>query len=240
MNLFNRAILIVLCLALLAGAVAVIVVAWAIPDDSINWLRDAVVWLDDHNSDGTKALITVGGAIVGLAAFVAVLAELLPSGSGEVKVTGLQIGDAVLTTAAIGQRIEEAVNQVPHVSDVRATVRARRKGVTVNLDLHVDPEANLAAVTDEACAAATIVLSDKVHVALLAPPRARLHYRELRLQGRARRSTIAPVPPAPPTPAQPPEPEAEVEPPTAAADQALVAEEQPAEAAEAEEKPVQA
>ena len=238
MNLLNRAILMVLCLALIAGAVAVIVLAWAIPDESINWLRDAVVWLDDRNTDGTKALITLGGAIVALAALVALLAELLPSGSGAVKITGLQVGDAVLTTAAIGQRIEEVVNQVPHVTDVRATVRAKRKGVTVNLDLHVDPEANLAAVTDEACAAASLVLSDKVHVALLAPPRARLHYRELRLQGRARPSSVAPAAPAPAAPIEPPEPEAETAAEEVKEPVNLEAEEQPVTAAEAVEKPV--
>ena len=237
MNLFNRVVLILLCLALLAGAIAVIVLAWTIPDDSIDWLRDAVDWLDDHNTDGTRGLHHRSAAPSSASsAFVVLLVELLPSGSGEVKVTDLQVGDAVLSTAAIGQRIEEVVTQVPHVADVRATVRAKRKGVPVDLDLHVDPEANLAAVTDEACAAATIVLSDKVHVALLAPPRARLHYRELRLQGRARRSVVAPAPipePEPPQPDfEPPAPEPEPAPLD------VEAEEEPVAVAAAEEKPV--
>jgi hypothetical protein len=201
MTLVNRFALILLCLLLLAGAAVVIGLTWAAPQDSIDWLADAAVWLDGHNSDGTKAIITVAAAAVALIGLVGLVIELLPRDRGEVKVTGLQVGDAVLTTAAIGQRIEEAVNQVPNVSDVRAFVRARRQGVTVALDLHVDPDANLAAVTDAACAAARDVLTDKVHVELLAPPRARLHYRELRLRGRRL------GPPAPPSgPAAPPEP----------------------------------
>jgi hypothetical protein len=90
----------------------------------------------------------------------------------------------VLSTAAIGQRIEEAVAKVPHVSSAKALVKAKRKGVLVSLDLHVDPDANLAIVTDEACQAATDVLTNRVHVALVEPPHARLHYRELRLRDR--------------------------------------------------------
>jgi hypothetical protein len=87
---------------------------------------------------------------------------------------------------------------VPHVAEVRANVRAKKRGVIVNLDLQVDPEANLATVTDEACATAESVLTDRVHVALVQPPTARLHYRELRLQGRGngngRRSNRVPLP----------------------------------------------
>ena len=225
MNLINRLALVTLCLALIAGAGAVIGLAWAAPEESIEWLADAAGWLDDHNTDGTKALITAIGAAVVLIVFVVLVVELFPQNSGEVKVTGLQVGDAVLTTAAIGQRIEEAVNQVPNVSDVRATVRAKRKGVTVALDLHVDPDANLAAVTDAACEAARDVLSDKVHVELLAPPRARLHYRELRLKGRQVRPIAVETPPAAEEPEAPPPVIEEIEAPVAVAE---------------EEKPVQA
>jgi hypothetical protein len=204
MNMINRFALVLLCLLLIVGAAAAIALAWAAPQDSIDWLADATAWLDDHNTDGTKAFITVAAAAVALIALVGLVMELFPQNRGEVKVTGLQVGDAVLTTAAIGQRIEEVVNQVPNVSDVRASVRAKRKGVIVGLDLHVDPDANLAAVTDAACEAARDVLTDKVHVALLAPPRARLHYRELRLKGRQ----VRPGPPTPPSsgPTAPPEP----------------------------------
>jgi hypothetical protein len=67
--------------------------------------------------------------------------------------------------------------------------------------LHVDPDANLAAVTDAACEAARDVLIEKVHVELMAPPRARLHYRELRLKGRSTPSGGMMPPSAPDAPA---------------------------------------
>jgi hypothetical protein len=199
MNIINRVALAVICLALIGGSIAVIALAWVEPQGSIDWLADAAVWLDEHNSDGTKIAITAAGAAVGFIAFIVLLMELSPQNGGEVRVTGLVGGDAVLTSAAIGQRVEEAVSEVPNVSDVRANVRARRKGVIVLLDLYVDPDANLAAVTDAACEAARVVLTERVHVELAAPPRARLHYRELRLRGRHGRPVRPgrPISPAP-------------------------------------------
>jgi hypothetical protein len=181
MNMFNRIVLIVICVLLVVTAVSIIALTWTIPNRSVNWLADAVQWVDDNDGDLEKALLTTASAFVGLVATIVLLIELIPRRGPAVQVTDLASGTATLSAAAIGQRIEEAVVQVPHVSEVRAEVKSRKKGVLVSLDLQVDPEANLATVTDEACQVATEVLTERVHVALLRPPTARLHYRELRL-----------------------------------------------------------
>ena len=196
MNTFNRAFTSLLLAVLGIGSVVVIALAWTIPNESIDGLRDAVDWLDDNNQDEEKIILT---AILGAIAFLSLLAlsfEVMPRSSKTVKVADLRVGDASLSTAAIGQRIEEAVNQVPHVSDVRANVKSKRKGVAVAMDLHVDPEANLAEVTDQACETARDVLANRVHVALAQPPTARVFYRELRLrrgQGARAGATTAPA-----------------------------------------------
>jgi hypothetical protein len=205
LSTFNRVVLVCLCLALMFGAAAITALAWAGPDESINWLRDAANWLDDRNTTGTKVLISLGAAITAAVSLTVIIIELYPRSRGNVKVTDLQIGDAVLSTTAVGQRVEEAVNQLPNIADVRATVRAKRKGVTVALDLHVDPEANLASVIDEASEAAREVLAEKVHVALVEPPSTRIHYRELRLHNRPPRRVAAS--PEPITEPEPPIPE---------------------------------
>jgi hypothetical protein len=183
-NTFNRVVLVVLCLVLMFGAAAVTALAWLGPAESIDWLRDAATWLDERNTDGTKGIITAAAVAVAMLSLTVLIIELYPRANGQVRVTDLQVGDAVLSTAAVGQRVEEAVTLVPNVSDVRATVKAKRRGVVVNLDLHVDPDANLATVIDDASEAARSILTDKVHVALAEPPRTRIHYRELRLHGR--------------------------------------------------------
>ena len=224
MNVFSRIVVVFLCLAVVAGAVSLIVLAWSIPNNSVSWLRDAVDWLDDHNTDTNKAILTAAASAVAFVSLIVIVMELLPQSSATVKVTDLQIGDASLSTAAIAQRVEEGVRAVRHVSDVRASIRSKRKGVLVDLDLRVDPEANLAVVTDEALEAARDTLLNRVHVSLAAPPRARLQYRELRTTraaaAAARARPAAPaggngappaLPPPSEAPVQTPQPEAKVE-----------------------------
>jgi hypothetical protein len=200
MNTLNRIFLVLLCLALIAGAIAVTVLAWGAPDESIERLREGVDWLEDNNDDFEKVVLTAIAAGVGLVALIVLLFELLPRSSPNVKVSDLRVGSALLSTAAIGQRVEEAVEQVPHVADARAQVKTKKKGVQVSLDLHVDPEANLATVADEACDATRDVLTNRIHVELVDTPRVRLHYRELRL---GRNATRRPAVETPPPPAQP-------------------------------------
>ena len=195
MSTFNRVVILLLCLVLMFGAAAVTALAWGGPEESIDWLRDAATWLEDRNTDGTKFIITVGTVVTSMMALTVLIIELYPRSAGQVKVTDLQAGDAVLSTAAIAQRVEEAVTRLPNVVDARAIVRAKRKGVSVNLDLHVDPEADLASAIDEASEATRSILAEKVHVALVGPPHVRVHYRELRLRGRAGRRAPASVAP---------------------------------------------
>jgi hypothetical protein len=206
-NLINRIVVTFALLALAAGAISIVVLAWTIPEDSIRGLRDAVDWLDENNEDLQKVLLTTIGAFLALVAFIALVLEFVPSSGPAVKVTDVQAGEALLTTAAIGQRVEEEVRGVANVTEVKAVVRGRRKGVEVMLDLHVDPQANLATVTNEACDAARRVLSDKVHVALAEQPRVRLHDRELRLQ-----RALQPRPVEPQAPIEGPKPTVEAGP----------------------------
>jgi hypothetical protein len=187
MNVFNRITIVVICIALAVAALTIIALAWANPDSSISGLRDAVDWLQRHNADKEKVLLSVALGAVAFVGVVIALLELLPDGGTEVKVTDLEGANAVLSTTAIGQRIDEAVRQVPHVVAVKSAVRKKRKGVVVELDLHVDPDANLAQVTDESCQAARDVLANKIHVGLAEPVKARLHSRRSCVQPRSHR-----------------------------------------------------
>ncbi len=182
MNLFNRVTVILGAILLIAAVVAIIALAWIAPNESIDGLGKAVKWLDDNNRDLQKVALTTFGISLAFIAVILVLLELIPSSGPEVKVSGVTVGGAVLSTAAIGQRVEEAVAKVPLIDEVKAFVKASRQGVQVALDLRVDPEANLAATSDEACEAVRNVLTDKVGVALSAPPQIRLRYRESRLK----------------------------------------------------------
>jgi len=255
MNVFNRLFMTLLAIVLIALAIAVLALTWTIPSDTIVWLRDATDWMARHNQDTEKALLSLIAGVIAFLALVLVLLELLPD-NGDVRVTDLSVGGAVLSTADITQRVEEAVRTVDHVVNVKASVKAKgRKGVLVLLNLDVDPDANLMVVTDEACEAATDMLTNKVHVALAAPPQARLHYRELRFKARSvKEPAVVASPPenedpkdavmriaaAPPVPAEAPEiaPDAPVSgEPTEVATIATVADDAPVVATTAESIP---
>jgi hypothetical protein len=195
MSLLNRAILVFFALALASGAIAVAVLAWTIPSESIDGLYNAVDWLDENRGDAERGILTGAVAAIVLLAIGIILLEVMPGSASEVSVTDLSGGDAVLSTAAIGHRIEEAVRDVPQVTQVKAGVRTRKKGVIVDLVLHVEPSASLAAVSDQASEATRRVLADKVHVELMEPPHARLYYTEQR-RGAApilQRETLTPA-----------------------------------------------
>jgi hypothetical protein len=183
MNVFNRIVLIFLCLALMAGSIAVIALAWEAPNGSIDALQDAVTWLDDNNQDSEKTILTAIAGAVAFVAFVLLLLELIPRSSDQVRANDLQMGAVMLPTSAISQRVEAAVRAGAEVIDVRAQVKGRRKGVLVRLDLYVHPDANLSQVTEQSYQATTDVLTERLHVSLLAPPVVRIHYRDKKARG---------------------------------------------------------
>jgi hypothetical protein len=184
MNVFNRIVLVFLCLALMAGSIAVIALAWEAPNGSIDALQDAVTWLDDNNQDSEKTILTAIAGAIAFLALVMLFLELIPRSSDQVRANDLQMGAVMLPTAAISQRVEAAVRAGADVSDVRAQLKGRRNGVLVRLDLYVDPDANLSEVTEQAYHATTDVLTERLHVSLLAPPVVRIHYRASKSRGR--------------------------------------------------------
>jgi hypothetical protein len=192
-NLFNRIVVVLLFITLAAGAIAAAVLAWTIPNKTINWLADAVQWLDDHDGDTEKAILTAGAVITALVSLAVLVLELMPRRRSDVRVSNVQGGQASLSTAAVAQRLEETMRQVPNVLDAKSYVTARRRGIDVEMDLDVDPDANLAEVTSAAATAARDLLGNRMHVALLSDPKARLHYRELRLRRAAPAATSEPV-----------------------------------------------
>jgi hypothetical protein len=188
MNVFNRIVLVFLCLALIAGSIAVIALAWEAPNGSIDALQDAVTWLDENNQDSEKTILTAIAGAVAFLAFVILLLELIPRSSEQVRANDLQMGAVMLPTSAISQRVEAAVRAGAEVSDVRAQVKGRRNGVLIRLDLYVHPDATLTEVTEQAYQATTEVLTERLHVSLLAPPVVRIHYRDSKARRREERA----------------------------------------------------
>ena len=126
-------------------------------------------------------MISLAAVVVVLLMLTIMLVELTPSPTQRMRVRNLKSGDATITTKQIAERIEDEVAATPHVASCKATVAARGGKAEVVLDLHVDAGADLAQTADEACRLAHTLVEERMGIALVQRPRARLHYRELRL-----------------------------------------------------------
>jgi flagellar basal body-associated protein FliL len=230
MNLANRLIIVLGALVVIFAVAVVILFTWATASESVERLGDFVQFLDDHAEDnGSRIILTLGGIVVALLALVVVIAELTPSRAERVPVRDVRAGDALLSTDAIAQRLQQEVSVVPHVTQTKATVAARGKGVEVDLELHVDPDTNLALTSEEACRAVENLLTNRLSVEMARPPRLNIRYSELRLVG----APAAASPPAPVPPAEEPPAEAEeIGSPVAAAETPAIADEEKSSAME--------
>jgi flagellar basal body-associated protein FliL len=224
MNLANRLIIVLGALLVIFAVAVVILFTWAAASESVERLGDFVQFLNDHEEDnGSRIILTLGGIVVALLALVVVIAELTPPRAERVPVRDVRAGDALLSTDAIAQRLQQEVSVVPHVTQTKTTVTARGKGVEVDLELHVDPDTNLALTSEEACRAVENLLTNRLSVEMARPPRLNIRYSELRLPG----VPAVASPPAPAPPAE--EPPAEVEEkelPAAAAETPAIADEE--------------
>jgi len=178
----NRFVVALLALALMFGAALAAALAWGAPDASIGRIEDVAGWLRDHNSRDARLILTLVAVVVALLSLTVMIAELTPAPQQKMRVRNVKSGAAVLTTKAIAERIEADVREVEHVAQCQAIVVARGKRVEVLLDLHVDSGADLARTADEACRRAHLLVEQSMGVELVARPRARMHYRELRLK----------------------------------------------------------
>ncbi|HEX5478593.1 MAG TPA: hypothetical protein VFY79_02610 [Dehalococcoidia bacterium] len=178
----NRFALVVVALVLLFVAVLVVLLAWGAPDRTITRVADFAGYLRDHNNRDAKLIITLGAAVVALLMLTVIIIEVTPSPIQKMRLRNVKAGSGTITTVEIAQRIEAEVRTVAHIRDCTATVAARGKRIDVMLDLHVDANADLSETADAACVRTQTLVERAMSIQLAQRPRARMHYRELRLR----------------------------------------------------------
>jgi hypothetical protein len=178
----NRFVIVVVTLLVVFAALLLIVLAWGAPDASIDRVEDFAGWLRRHNDRETKVVTSLLAAVVSFVGLSILILELTPSPTQRLRVRNVRSADAVITTGEIAQRINAEVLRAPHIASCASIVAARGKRVEVVLDLHVDPGADLAQAADDACRRAHELVERQLGIPLAQRPRARLHYRELRLR----------------------------------------------------------
>lgn len=177
----NRFAIALVAMVVLFAALLVVALAWLEPDGSIARLQQGVDFLDNHRDRDGRIILTLISVVVILLILTVLIVQLAPTSSGRMPVRNMKSGSANITTAEIASAIDAGVATIAHVAACEASVTRRGKKVDVVLDLHVDPGADLAHTADEACRHAHVLVEQELGIELAAMPRARLHYRELRL-----------------------------------------------------------
>jgi hypothetical protein len=178
----NRFIISLVALVVVFAALVLVLLAWGATDATIGRVEDFAVYLRDHDGRNAKLVLTLSALVIALLMLTIMLVELTPSSTQRMRVRNVKSGEATLTTKQIAERIEEEVAGAAHIAGCRAIVAARGNRVEVVLDLHVDAGADLAQAADGACRIAHALVEERMGIALTQRPRARLHYRELRLK----------------------------------------------------------
>lgn len=178
---WNRLALVIAAMLVIFAGLLVVVLAWGAPSESIGRLEDFGGWLRKQDDAETKTIITLGALVLVLTMLSAIVLEVTPSPTQRMRVRNVKAGDATITTKEIARRINAAVEEAEDVAECATIVATHGKRVEVVLDLHVAAGAELARTADEACGRAQTLVEREIGVKLAGRPRARLHYRELRL-----------------------------------------------------------
>lgn len=187
MDLTNRVLIVCGALIWIFLVMVVILLAWGAPDDSIDKIGDLAGYMADHNDTPAKLIVTFGGLILIMLALVVIISEVAPSDGGTLKMERVGGATARISTEEVALRLEEELQTFPQLKQVQASVKSRGQKAEVELELHVSAEAELSSTAEEACRRARQLLEERMGVALAGPPRARLHYQELKV-GRSRKS----------------------------------------------------
>jgi hypothetical protein len=185
MDQVNRFGAVVAALLVIFAAALIVMLAWGAPDSAIDRIDDFAGWLRDHDGRDAKLILTLASAVVVLLMLMAIIVELTPSPTQKMRLRNVTSGEAAITTKQIAERINDEVGRAPHIAECSAIVAARGRRVEVVLELHVDPGADLARAADDACRRTQTLVEQQLGIEMAQPPRARLHYRELRLRGEA-------------------------------------------------------
>jgi hypothetical protein len=181
MDQVNRFVVSMAALVVAFVALLAVLLVWGAYDGTVGRIEDFAEYLRDHAGTETKVVVSLLCLIVVLLMVTVMIVELTPSPTQKMRLRDVKAGDVTLTTVEIAGRIEEEMRSVEHVAWSKATVAAHGNRVEVVLDLHVDAAADLARTADEACRRTHVLVEEQMGVPLTQRPRARMHYRELRL-----------------------------------------------------------
>jgi len=169
MNAFNKSVVVVLLLALLAGIVYLAVM----PAQAVRYTQNGVASAGTFlgNAERTSRWLFAGGRIlVGLAAAALICwllwKELKPRRPKAVKVHTEGNSNATVTTDSVAKRLAWHIDQLADVISVTPEVTASGRSVNVLVNLETRPEIDVPMKTDEVVGVVKEVVAERMGLQL--------------------------------------------------------------------------
>jgi hypothetical protein len=169
MNVFNRIVVILLALVLLAACLALAI----FPAESVQALQRGVTGLSAFVTTADKSYHTLymlgRVALVVLALLILgglLVMELRRKAPGTVRVHTESGSNATITAESVAKRLAWHIDQLADVISVTPEVTARGKSVNVRLDLETRPEVDVPMKTDEVVGVAREVITERMGLQL--------------------------------------------------------------------------
>ncbi|MGQ9516362.1 MAG: alkaline shock response membrane anchor protein AmaP, partial [Anaerolineae bacterium] len=196
MNVFNRIVMVILLLAIIA--LVVVTLRW--PFATISVIRGFLDWTEAHINVYTWPLMLAGGILIGLLCLLLIILELRRPRRKMVPIRKVSGGRAFLLTESVARRLGWHIGRLSDVSRVTPMVWARGRGVDVRIDLETAPQVNVPMKTEEVLAVVREQVEDKMGLKLR---RVRVQVRSAPFPKEPAVITAPAPPPPPPWPAEP-------------------------------------
>jgi hypothetical protein len=146
MNVFNRIVMVLCLLLMLAAAVALI----AFPLDSVAAVRACIDRFEQAMFNDQFFYIFLGAAAaLGLVALLLVILEFGKPRKKSVRIKTKGGGNAVLGIDSVAQSLEYRIDELAGVRKVQSRIVSRGRDVEVTIDLDTSPSVNVPVLTDQ-------------------------------------------------------------------------------------------
>jgi len=161
MNVFNRAVVILQVVSLIVLLIVMSVVPFTVLERlqyTVQQMRDTL------QLDWPRSYIVLLLAAVLLIALLILLLwlEIRPQAKRSVTVRGSHGTEAVVSTSSVAQSLQYHIREIPDVFKVKPTVRGKRGGLDIVLDLETRPEIDIPSKMEEVSQAARDLVESKM------------------------------------------------------------------------------
>jgi hypothetical protein len=172
----NRMLIVLVAAATIVLMSVLIFLTWTADTDVIDKVGDLSEYLDAHNDDAGKMIITLSALIVVVLSLLMIIMELAPEDE-EKELRVKQAGaTTIVPAAALKGRIEEALVALPEVTAAKAKVNTKDNGIATALDLTLVPGANISAVTQDSARVVTDTIQTDLGLPVAGIPTVRVTY----------------------------------------------------------------